>query len=86
MALQQHTAHLTEKYKPLLANYEQHIAHFTIKHEQLLANYEQLRMNNEQFRTSYKQLRQIVMNITSQNNASGNKKEEPVKAEVGSSN
>jgi len=45
VALQQHTAHLTEKYKQLLANYEHntaHTAHLTEKYEQLSANYEQL--------------------------------------------
>jgi hypothetical protein len=49
MALQQHTAHLTEKYEQLSANYEQHVAHLTEKYEQLSAN--------------SKQLRQMVMNI-----------------------
>jgi len=52
VALQQHIAHLTEKYEQLLANYEQHMAHLTEKYEQLSANYEQLR--------------QMVMNMTSQ--------------------
>jgi len=46
VALQHHTAHLTEKYEQLSVNYEQntaHTAHLTKKYEQLLANYEQLR-------------------------------------------
>jgi hypothetical protein len=43
MALQQHTTHLTKKYKQLSANYEQHTTHLTEKYEQLSANYEQLR-------------------------------------------
>ena len=51
VALQQHTTHLTEKYKQLSANYEQNTAHLTEKYEQLSANYEQLR--------------QMVMNLTS---------------------
>ena len=33
VALQQHTAHLTEKYEQLSANYEQHTAHLTDKYE-----------------------------------------------------
>ena len=104
VVLQQYTAHLTEKYKRLLADYKQHMAYFTEKHDQLSVNYEELRANYEQqqlrandeqlrvnyeqqqFRANYEQLRQIIMNITSQKNASGNKKEEPDKAEVGSSN
>jgi hypothetical protein len=55
VALQQNTAHLTEKYEQLSANYEQntaHTTHLTEKYEQLSANYEQLR--------------QMVMNMASQ--------------------
>jgi len=55
VALHQHMAHLTEKYKQLSANYEQntaHTAHLTEKYEQLSANYEQVH--------------QIVMNMASQ--------------------
>jgi hypothetical protein len=46
---------------------------------QHLTNYEQLRVN-------FEHLCQMIVNITSHKNASSNKKEEPVKAEVGSSN
>jgi predicted transcriptional regulator len=38
-ALQQYTAHLTEKYEQLSTNYEQHMAHLTEKYEQLSTNY-----------------------------------------------
>jgi hypothetical protein len=55
MALQQHMAHLTEKYEQLSANYEQNMAHTT----HLTKKYEQLSVN-------YEQLRQMVMNMTSQ--------------------
>jgi hypothetical protein len=54
MALQQHMAHLTEKYEQLSANYEQNMAHTT----HLTKKYEQLSVNYE--------LRQMVMNMTSQ--------------------
>jgi phage-related protein len=63
VVLQQYTAHLTEKYKRLLADYKQHMAYFTEKHEQLSVNYEelranyeqQLRANDEQLRVNYEQ-------------------------------
>jgi len=61
VALQQHTAHLTEKYEQLSANYEQHTAHLTEKYEQLLTNYEQhtahLTEKYEQLSANYEQLR-----------------------------
>jgi hypothetical protein len=55
-------------------------------YEQLLANYMQHLTNYEQLRVNFEHLCQMIVNITSHKNASSNKKEEPVKAEVGSSN
>ena len=51
MALQQHTAQLTEKYEQLSVTYEQLTAHLTKKYKQLSTN--------------YKQLRQMIMNMAS---------------------
>jgi phage-related protein len=63
VVLQQYIAHVTEKYKRLLADYKQHMAYFTEKHEQFSVNYEelranyeqQLRANDEQLRVNYEQ-------------------------------
>jgi len=83
----QHMTHFTKINEQLSMNYEQLRANYMqlrTNYEQR-ANYMQHLTNYEQLWANFEQLCQIIMN-TSHKNASSNKKEEPVKAEVGSSN
>jgi len=69
VALQQHTAQLTEKYDHLSAEYAQlKVSHAQqrAESEQLKASQAQQRAKSEQKKAAYEQLREMVMNMATQ--------------------
>jgi hypothetical protein len=69
VALQQHTAQLTEKYDHLLAEYAQFKASHAqqrAESEQIKASQTQQKAESEQQKAAYEQLREMVMNMATQ--------------------